>query len=182
MTAAVPTRSIRAPFILGGQRRWQRIAMLTAFAAWAFALGVTAAVGAIWLSPMGLSLDGELWLRLVVAVTLGGGLVCYGALGRREEMHFDAERRMVRAVLRRPSGRVEPVARWRFEDFSGVEIRSRAEARSMALRAELHLVGRGLSVRVAEGDLDAMTALARRIEAELGLSAPRGGRLFRRGA
>lgn len=182
MTASISPRTDRAPLVLGGGRAGGRLLVLTLFAIWAFALGVTAAVGAIWLSPLGTPGDAALWVKLAVAVALGGGLVCFAGLGSRSEMHFDTEQRLVREVLRRPGGRVEPVASWRFDEFRATEIRDHRDPRRMALRAELRLSGENLSIRVAQGELHVIAALAQRIEADLGLPARRGVPLFRRAA
>ena len=171
MRSAPSTPSACAPLVLGCSRNCRRVAMLVLFAVWDFALGVTVAAGAMWMSPMGQPLDAALWLKLAVAVMLGGGLICFAGLGSRSEMHFDTEKRLVREVLRRPGGRLEQVATWRFDEFRSTEILDRCDARRMALRAELRLSGDNVSVRVALGDLGAMSALARRIEADLGLAA-----------
>ncbi len=178
--AAQSPRHDAAPLVLGCGRRCRRLAVMVLFAVWAFALGVTAAAGAIWLSPLGAPLDEALWIKMVVAVMLGGGLICYAGRGSRSEIHFDTERRLVREVLRRPNGRIEQVATWGFDEFRATEIRDRSDARRMLLRAELRLSGENLSVRVAQGDLHAMAALARRIEGDLGLPQRRGVPLFRR--
>jgi hypothetical protein len=171
-----------APLVLGCGRRCRRLAVTALFAVWAFALGATAAAGAIWLSPLGAPLDGSLLARLVMAVILGGGLICYAGRGSRSELHFDTEDRLLRQVLRRPNGRIEQVATWRFDEFRATEIRDHCDARRMRLRAELRLSGENLSVRVAQGELHAMSALARRIECDLGLPARPGVPLFRRRA
>ncbi|MCP1170506.1 hypothetical protein [Limimaricola litoreus] len=183
MTATLSTRSDRAPLVLGGGRRTAEGGLVLAlFAVWAFALGVTAAAGALWLSPLGAPGDAALWAKLALAVLLGGGLICFAGLGSRSEMHFDTERRLVREVLRRPGGRVQQVASWRFDEFRATEIRDHRDPRRMALRAELRLSGENVSVRVAKGELHVISALARRIETDLDLPRRRGVPLFRRAA
>jgi hypothetical protein len=180
MTAILSTRSARAPLVLGCGSAGGRALALGLLAVWAFAFGVTAAAGAIWLSPLGAPGDAALWIKLAVAVVLGGGLVCLAGLGSRSELHFDTERQLVREVLRRPGGRIEQVASWRFDEFRATEIRDHRDPRRMTLRAELRLSGENLSIRVAQGELHVISALAQRIEADLGLSARRGVPLFRR--
>lgn len=182
MNASAQARSEDAPLVLGCGPRCRRLAGLGLLAIWAFGLGVTAAAGAVWLSPLGQPFDAALWAKLALALALGGGLLCYAGLSSRSEMHFDTERRLVREVLRRPGGRVEQVASWGFDEFRATEIRDRHDARRMALRAELRLSGENLSVRVAQGDLHAISELARRIEADLGLPQRPGVPLFRRAA